>query len=134
MKAGELARSVGINVQTLHYYERIGLLSRPQRSAANYRIYSDDALRRVQFIKKAQAVGFTLAEIKRIIGLKARGRTPCGEVIGIGEQHLRDVDARLQQLRAYRKELAQSLSGWREKNARRRNCAGEFCDLIERLP
>lgn len=134
MKAGELARSVGINVQTLHYYERIGLLPRPQRSATNYRIYSDDALRRVQFIKKAQAVGFTLAEIKRIIGLKTHGRAPCGEVIEIGEQHLREVDARLCQLRAYRKALAQSLSGWREKNATRRNCAGEFCDLIERLP
>ncbi|MCA1605139.1 MAG: MerR family transcriptional regulator, partial [Acidobacteria bacterium] len=65
MKAGELARNVGINVQTLHYYERIGLLPRPERSAANYRIYSDAALRRVQFIKKAQATGFTLAEIKR---------------------------------------------------------------------
>ncbi len=134
MKVGELARSVGINVQTLHYYERIGLLPRPQRSATNYRIYSDDALRRVRFIKKAQALGFTLAEIKRIVELKARGRAPCRQVVQIGEEHLREVDARLAQLRSYRKALAQSLHEWREKNAARRNCAGEFCDLIEHLP
>ncbi len=134
MKAGELARGVGINVQTLHYYERIGLLPQPDRSAANYRIYSDDALRRVQFIKKAQAIGFTLAEIKRIVELKTHGRAPCRQVVEIGEEHLREVDTRLAQLRAYRKALAQSLGGWREKNAMRRDCAGEFCDLIERLP
>ena len=134
MKAGELAADTGINVQTLHYYERIGLLPRPARSLANYRIYSADALRRVRFIKKAQGLGFTLAEIKQILELKTHGRAPCRQVIEIGEEHLHEVDTRLAQLRGYRRALAQSLAAWREKNASRRNCAGEFCDLIERLP
>lgn len=133
MKIGEVAEQAGVGVQTLHYYERVGLLPRPRRSAANYRIYPDDALRRVRFIKKAQALGFTLAEIKRIVELKAHGRAPCRQVVEIGEGHLREVDARLGQLRAYRKALAQSLEQWRQKNPARRNCAGEFCDLIERL-
>ncbi len=133
MKAGELAADTGINVQTLHYYERIGLLPRPARSAANYRIYSADALRRVRFIKRAQGLGFKLAEIKQILELKTRGRAPCRKVIEIGEGNLREIDARLAQMRAYRRALAQSLRAWREKNASRRNCTGEFCDLIERV-
>ncbi|MBA3351598.1 MAG: MerR family transcriptional regulator [Blastocatellia bacterium] len=61
-------------MQTLHYYERVGLLQKPKRSAANYRLYSPEAVRRVQFIKKAQAVGLTLGETKQILDLKDRGR------------------------------------------------------------
>jgi DNA-binding transcriptional MerR regulator len=131
---GAIAKKAGVGVQTLHYYERIHLLPRPARSDTNYRVYSDADLRRVRFIKKAQAVGFTLAEIKEILELKSYGRAPCRKVTELGEKHLRDVDARLAQLRRYRRAVARSLTSWREKTAHRRNCAGEFCDLIERLP
>lgn len=134
LKVGMLAKAVDVGVQTLHYYERLGLLPKPQRSAANYRLYSADVVRRVMFIKKAQLVGFTLAEIKDILALKSHGGAPCRKVTELGEKHLRDIDARLAQLRRYRRAVAQSLISWREKTAHRRNCAGEFCDLIERLP
>jgi DNA-binding transcriptional MerR regulator len=134
LHVGAIAKKVGVGVQTLHYYERIGLLPKPTRSEANYRVYSPDALRRVRFIKKAQALGFTLAEIKQILDLKSHGRAPCGKVTELGEKHLQEIDARLAQLRAYRRAIIQSLTSWREKTAHRRNCAGEFCDLIERLP
>lgn len=133
-RVGSIAKKAGVGVQTLHYYERIGLLPKPTRSEANYRLYSPDALRRVRFIKKAQAVGFTLAEIKEILELKSHGRAPCRKVTELGEKHLQEIDARLSQLRAYRRAVIQSLTSWREKTAHRRNCAGEFCDLIERLP
>jgi DNA-binding transcriptional MerR regulator len=133
-RVGSIARKAGVGVQTLHYYERIGLLPKPTRSEANYRLYSPDALRRVRFIKKAQAVGFTLAEIKQILDLKSHGRAPCRKVTELGEKHLQEIDARLSQLCAYRRAVIQSLTSWREKTAHRRNCAGEFCDLIERLP
>lgn len=123
-----------MGVQTLHYYERIGLLPKPARSEANYRVYSAEAVRRVRFIKEAQALGFSLAEIKEILELKSHGRAPCRKVTELGEKHLRDIDARLAQLRRYRQTVARSLSSWRGKTAHRRNCAGEFCDLIESLP
>jgi DNA-binding transcriptional MerR regulator len=134
LRVGAVAKKTGVGVQTLHYYERINLLPKPARSDANYRLYSGGAVRRVIFIKKAQALGFTLSEIKEILELKSHGRAPCRRVAELGERHLRDVDARLAQLRRYRSAVARSLTSWREKTAHRRNCAGEFCDLIERLP
>ena len=134
LKAGKVAAQIGVGVQTLHYYERIGLLPKPVRSEANYRLYPADVVRRVTFIKKAQALGFTLAEIKEILKLKSYGRAPCRKVTELGEKHLRDIDTRLAQLRRYRHAVARSLSSWRGKTAHRRNCAGEFCDLIESLP
>ncbi len=121
-------------MQTLHYYERLGLLRRPERSATNYRLYSPDVIRRVQFIKKAQALGLTLEETKRILDLKEHGRAPCGKVAELGEKHLREIDARLAQLREYRRALVQALTDWRKENVNERECAGEFCDLIQRLP
>jgi len=134
LNAGTVAKMAGVGVQTLHYYERVGLLQKPKRSAANYRLYSPEAIRRVRFIKKAQAVGLTLEETKQILDLKDRGRAPCRKVAELGEKHLQEIDARLTQLRGYRRALAQAVSTWRGENATERECAGEFCDLIERLP
>ena len=69
LKVGEVAAQAGVGVQTLHYYERLGLLPKPKRSAGNYRLYSPDAVRRVRFIKKAQALGLNLQEIKEVLEL-----------------------------------------------------------------
>ncbi len=134
LKVGSIAKAAGVGVQTLHYYERVGLLPKPKRSATNYRLYSPEAVRRVRFIKKAQALGLTLDETKQILDLKDHGREPCRKVAELGEKHLQEIDARLNQLRAYRRVLAQSVSAWRKENLSERHCAGEFCDLIERLP
>jgi DNA-binding transcriptional MerR regulator len=134
LKAGAVAKAAGVGVQTLHYYERLGLLQKPKRSEANYRLYSPEAIRRVRFIKKAQALGLTLEETKEILDLKDHGREPCRKVAELGEKHLQEIDARLTQLRAYRRALAQAVSGWPRKNLSERHCAGEFCDLIERIP
>ncbi len=134
LKVGQVAAEVGVGVQTLHYYERLGLLPKPNRSAANYRLYSPESVHRVRFIKKAQAIGLTLTETKQILDLKDHGREPCRKVAELGEKHLQEIDARLTQLRAYRRVLAQSVSTWRKENLSERHCAGEFCDLIERIP
>lgn len=134
LKAGAVAKAAGCGVQTLHYYERLGLLPKPKRSATNYRLYSPGTVRRVRFIKKAQAVGLTLDETMQILDLKDRGRAPCRKVAELGEKHLQEIDARLTQLRTYRRALTESLDMWREENTTTRKCAGEFCDLIERLP
>src|SRR4030095_7160747 len=134
LKVGMVAKAAGVGVQTLHYDERLGLLPKPQRSPANYRLYAPQAIRRVKFIKKAQAIGLTLEETKQILDLKEHGRAPCSKVAGLGEKHLREIDMRLAELRKYRRALAQALTDWREEDTTERECAGEFCDLIERLP
>ena len=134
LRVGAAAKAAGVGLQTLHYYERLELLPKPKRSAANYRLYSPETIRRVRFIKKAQALGLTLEETKQILDLKDHGREPCRKVAELGEKHLQEIDGRLAQLRAYRRALAQAVSGWPKKNLSERHCAGEFCDLIERLP
>jgi DNA-binding transcriptional MerR regulator len=134
LKVGEVAEAAGVGVQTLHYYERIGLLAKPQRSATNYRIYSPEAIRRVRFIKKAQAIGLTLEETKQILDLKDHGRAPCHRVVDLGQKHLREIEARLTQLRAFHRLLARSVNEWAKDDRPGGTCAGEFCDLIERLP
>src|SRR2546430_9725934 len=116
LKVGAVAKAAGVGVQTLHYYERLGMLPKPDRSAANYRLYSPEAVRRVRFIKKAQALGLTLEETKQILDLKDHGREPCRKVAELGEKHLLEIDAHLTRLRAYRRALAQSVSAWAEEN------------------
>jgi DNA-binding transcriptional MerR regulator len=133
-KAGELAEQAGVGVQTLHYYERLGLLPKPDRSASNYRLYPAGALRRIQFIKKAQALGFVLEEIKEILGLREQGRAPCRCVADVSKKHLKELDARIAALQEFRRALAAVVPKWEKETSRQRKCAGEFCDLIERLP
>ena len=134
LKVGDLATQVGVGVQTLHYYERLGLLPKAERSPSNHRVYSTEALRLVQFIKKAQAVGFALEEIKEIFEFQQQGAVRCRGVIELGEKRLRALDAQLEVLQAFRDSLASVLPKWRKETSSRRKCAGEFCDLIERLP
>jgi DNA-binding transcriptional MerR regulator len=134
LKVGAVAKAAGVGVQTLHYYERLELLPKPKRSAANYRVYSPGTIRRVRFIKKAQAVGLTLEETKQILDLKDHGRAPCHRVVELGQKHLQEIEARLNQLRAFHRLLARSVNDWAQDDKPGRVCAGEFCDLIERLP
>ena len=134
LKVGDIATQAGVGVRTLHFYERLGLLPKPERSSANHRVYSSEALRRVLFIKKAQAVGFTLDEIKEIFRFGQRGAERCRHVAQLGEKRLHELDAELRMLRAFRKSLASLLPKWNKENSSRHRCAGEFCDLIERLP
>lgn len=133
LKVGEVAEHAGVGVQTLHYYERLGLLPKPARSTSNYRLYSPDALRRVQFIQKAQALGFTLKEIKEILGLREQGRAPCRCVADVGKKHLQELDARIAVLQEFRRALSAIVPKWEKETSHQRKCAGEFCDLIERL-
>lgn len=134
LKVGELAARAEVGVQTLHFYERLGLLPKPDRSAANYRLYSPASLRRVKFIKQAQALGFTLEEIKEVLGLREQGRAPCRRVADVARTHLRELDARIKALHEFRKSLAAVVPRWEKETGGQRRCAGEFCDLIERLP
>ena len=77
---GEIARQVGVNRKTIRYYEEFNLLPKSKRGENNYRVYSQDTVKRLSFIKKAQGLGFTLSEIKEVLILRDRGFTPCNHV------------------------------------------------------
>lgn len=128
---GELAKAAGVNPDSIRFYERSGLLSKPGRSTSGYRVYDEASLRRLRFIKKAQMLGFSLAEIKRILRLSGERGQTCRCVIAIAEATLSDTAEKLRELRQFHDRLKQAVSEWKFSAARRRKCHAEFCDLIE---
>jgi DNA-binding transcriptional MerR regulator len=129
---GQLARLAGVKPDTVRFYERAGLLEQPERTFSGYRLYDRAAVQRLRFIKKAQAFGFTLEEIKRILRLRGRGRETCACVVHLAEASLGEVEARLRELSAYRDALARNLARWRRAPGQGAQSAAEFCALIER--
>ena len=127
LKIGEVARRAELGVETLRYYERLGLLGSPRRTEAGYRLYGEAIFGRLDFVRKAQAMGFTLDEIARIIRESETGKSPCADVRRIAKRKLEELDQRLRQLRRYRNELAQTLVEWERKGS----AAGKICGLIE---
>ena len=127
---GQLAASAGIKPDSVRFYERTGLLPKPRRSPAGYRVYDERAVSRLRFIKKAQALGFSLDEIFRILNLRQRGDSACHSVLKIAEATLEETELKLRKLRNFRDSLAANVARWRRLPARRK-CAAEFCDLIE---
>ncbi|HEX8072922.1 MAG TPA: MerR family DNA-binding protein [Pyrinomonadaceae bacterium] len=127
LRIGEVAARSGLSVEALRFYERRGLLGRPARTVGGYRAYDQGVLDRLAFIKRAQAVGFSLAEITEILSIRAEGRSPCHHVRALARHKLAELDERLRALRRYRRELAELLREWDERGA----AEGEFCGLIE---
>ncbi|MCL4445718.1 MAG: heavy metal-responsive transcriptional regulator [Actinobacteria bacterium] len=105
MKIGELADESGYATRTIRFYERIGLLPPPEREPNGYRSYNSDALRRLRFIRQAQAAGLTLREIGEVLAIRSQGRAPCVHVRDLIQHHLAQVDARLAELRTTKREL-----------------------------
>jgi MerR family mercuric resistance operon transcriptional regulator len=127
LKIGEIARRAGVGVETLRFYERSGLLNRPARAESGYRLYDAEALKTLEFIKRAQALGFTLEEIKRIFAESRAGHRPCAEVRETVRRRLAELDDQMAQIRRYRNALAATLKQWDEKGF----ADGDFCGLIE---
>lgn len=127
LKIGEVAKRTGIGIETLRFYERSGLLHRPARTEGGYRLYDTEALSTLDFIKRAQTLGFTLDEIKRIIAESRAGQSPCAEVREVVRQRLAELDERLTQMQQYREELAQTLKQWDLRG----DAESQFCGLIE---
>jgi len=102
---GELARQANVHVETLRYYERRGMIPKPRRTVANYRLYSHENLRQVKFIKQAQGLGFSLKEIKKLLALRATPRAKCADVRAYAAQKIQDIDAKIHSLARMRKAL-----------------------------
>lgn len=106
MRIGAVAEEADVNVQTLRYYERRGILPEPQRLKSGYRNYGEDTVQMVRFIKRAQDLGFSLNEIEELLALRQNRRRSCGEVRGIAKAKLDDVDEKMHALRRLKKALA----------------------------
>jgi DNA-binding transcriptional MerR regulator len=105
MRIGELAHRSGLAPSALRYYEQLGLLP-AQRTASGYRSYGQDGLDRLAFIRSAQAVGLTLAEVGQVLGIRDAGEAPCQVVTDLIERRHAEVLARIAELQALERELA----------------------------
>lgn len=105
MRIGELAGRLDINPKTIRYYEGIGLLPDPERTGAGYRVYGEDDVERVTFIKTAQRLGITLDEIREILAFRESGERPCGYVREVLGRHVTEIGQRIVELGALRDEL-----------------------------
>jgi MerR family mercuric resistance operon transcriptional regulator len=95
---GRLASSSGVNLETIRYYERIGLMPEPGRSQGGHRLYQDAHQRGLRFIRRSRDLGFGIDAIRALLGLAEPGRRSCGEVRTIAEAHLLGVRARIADL------------------------------------
>lgn len=114
LKSGTLAKRANVNPETLRYYEREGLLPEPERSEAGYRLYADEDVKRVRFIKRAQELGFSLKEIKELLALKLDASQSASQVKKLAELKIQDIEAKIQSLRAMKSilsELTEACSG-----------------------
>lgn len=106
LKVGEVAKQAGVNLQTIHYYERRGLLPKPPRTGSNYRAYPEDAVLRVRFIKRAQELGFSLKDIKELLSLRAAPRAKCADVLRRARTKVQDIDEKIATLHRMRTALS----------------------------
>lgn len=106
LQRAELARRTGCNLETIRYYEKIAMLPAPPRTAAGYRIYDESHVSRLRFILRGRELGFSIEEIRGLLGLVDGGTQTCAEVKDRTERHLADVRAKIADLRRMEKVLA----------------------------
>jgi MerR family mercuric resistance operon transcriptional regulator len=104
---GDVAKQAGVRTETLRYYEREGLLASPPRSVSNYRLYPQETVRRVQFIKRAQELGFSLKEVKELLSLRADPTAPCADVRSRALTKISAIDEKIRTLQAMKHALTQ---------------------------
>jgi MerR family transcriptional regulator, copper efflux regulator len=126
MTIGNVARRVGIRPSAIRYYETQDILQPTMRGANGYRSYSDEAVKLLLFVKRAQALGITLKEIKPLLNLATQGQRPCTHVKQLARNHLREVNDKIRELQGLRNELRTLL---RRKAGRPHG--NEVCPIIE---
>src|SRR5438094_942257 len=102
---GHLAKETGVNLETVRYYERRGLLPKPPRSASGYRLFPAEAARRLRFIRRAQELGFSLREIRDLLSLRVLPSTRSAEIRTRAEAKIADIEAKIRTLESMKKTL-----------------------------
>ena len=127
--AGDVARLLGVGVQTLHFYEREGLIPEVPRTPPGYRTYPPTIVDRVRFIRQSHALGLPLAQVKEILSLADCGGSPCGRVQDALEAKLAEVDRRLSELRRFRRDLVSLVE--RAKTDYSNRPGARVCAIVE---
>lgn len=129
--SGELARICGVSPDTIRHYERVGVLPAAVRGANGYRRFPRSSVARVQLIRRALAIGFSLAELERILRQRDGGAPPCRMVRALAAEKLETLDRRIAEMLAMREELARILEEWDGRLAA--TPAGEPAGLLETM-
>lgn len=130
MQIGELAKQLGLNPQTIRYYERIGLLPKPERTPAGYRLYGEADKRRLRFVKNGRDAGLTLGEVKEVLAFHERGELPCAYVTEAIARRSGEVERQIEELTRFKRNLDGLYERARKRPAsepRLRN----YCHIIE---
>lgn len=127
MTIGQLARRAHVHIETVRYYERRGLLKKPPRSASNYRIYSEEAVRRILFIKRAQKLGFTLSVIKDLLLLRERPTSQCASAYAQFRLKIIENEKQIEMLQAQLTRLRSLVEQCEREDA------GDRCVLLSSL-
>ena len=114
LSIGELGRRTGTKVETIRYYERIGLLMAPARTEGNYRAYGEAELNRLSFIRRARDLGFSIEQVRDLLALSDRRDQSCATVDELTRAHLVEVEGKIADLEALRRELSALLSQCRQ--------------------
>jgi len=107
LTTSKVAKQAGVNLETIRYYENEGVLPKPPRTNSGYRIFSDDSIKQLRFIKHAQELGFSLKEIKELLSLRIKPGSSCADVRRKAETKIVDVDENIERLQAIRAALVQ---------------------------
>jgi MerR family mercuric resistance operon transcriptional regulator len=110
MKISEAAAASGCNLETIRYYERIGLLTKALRKANNYRDYTAEEVARLKFVTRGRDLGFSLEEIRSLLTLAERTDMPCGDIDQLARKHLADILDRIRELQRMADELKRTIS------------------------
>ncbi len=132
MKSGELAKRTGVSADTLHHYERKGLLTPIEKQDNGYRHYDESAIGRVQLIRNALKLGFTLDELAPLLKERDRGDKPCKSVRNLAAKKLRDIEEQIAALSELRNQFSTMLENWDQALA----SSGETqqARLLEKIP
>jgi Hg(II)-responsive transcriptional regulator len=126
LTTGQLAKETGVNIETIRYYERYGLIPEPPRRESRYREYTPKYIERIRFIKRAQALGFTLKEISELLAL-ADGNPACKDIRKFAEDKVKDIETRISDLKKIKKVLNDLVKECLNKGKL------SYCPIIESL-
>jgi Hg(II)-responsive transcriptional regulator len=124
---GEVAKAADVNIETIRYYERRGLFPAPPRTRSGYRQYTNETVRRLRFVKRAQGLGFTLTEIEELLALRVRHDAACGPVERRVRQKLAVVERKIEEMRRLRRALSRLADACAERKAT------DDCPILEAL-
>lgn len=106
LRSSTLAERGGVNLQTIRYYEREGLLPKPPRLKSGYRVFPETAVQRVRFIKRAQELGFQLSEVRELLSIQLDPAKECSDVQRLAKAKVEDIEARIRTLQSMRRVLS----------------------------